>query len=53
VPGRLHGHKGVGAFKSAKQAYETLHIGDVGAAKRLQAAKENKYATKGQHHPGE
>ncbi len=71
--GDWHGHKGVGAFKSSKQAYETLHIGDVGAAKRLQADKEerakpaastrlsspksaagaNKYATKGQHHPGE
>src|SRR5688572_26536288 len=38
--GDWHGHKGVGAFRSSKQAYETLHIGDVGAAKRLQADKE-------------
>jgi arylsulfatase A-like enzyme len=55
--GDWHGHKGLGAFKSSKQAYETLHIGDVGAAKRLQADKakpaaDNKYATKGQHEPG-
>jgi hypothetical protein len=48
--GDWHGHKGVGAFKSSKQAYETLHIGDVGAAQRLQA--KNKYATRGQHQPG-
>jgi arylsulfatase A-like enzyme len=60
--GDWHGHKGIGAFKSSKQAYETLHIGDVGAAKRLQAdqakpaasaAGQHKYATKGQHHPGD
>jgi arylsulfatase A-like enzyme len=60
--GDWHGLKGVGAFKSAKQAYDSLHIGDVGAAKKLQADKakpaasaagtpSNKYATKGQHHP--
>jgi arylsulfatase A-like enzyme len=64
--GDWHGHKGLGAFKSSKQAYDTLHIGDVGAAKRLQADKDkaaakppasaggpNRYATKGQHHPGD
>ncbi len=66
--GDWHGHKGVGAFKTSKQAYETMHIGDVGAAKKLQAdakkepfsrgaspadAASNKYATKGQHHPGD
>jgi arylsulfatase A-like enzyme len=32
-----HGRKGVGAFKSSKQAYETLHIGDANQAARLQA----------------
>ena len=26
--GDWHGHKGVGAFKSSQQAYDTLHIGD-------------------------
>ena len=57
--GDWHGHKGVGAFKSSKQAYGTLHIGDVGAAQRLQAkpaasaAGPNKYADKGEHHPGD
>src|SRR5437764_12791323 len=25
--GDWHGHKGLGAFKTSKQAYETLHIG--------------------------
>jgi len=35
--GDWHGHAGVGAFKSSQQAYDTLHIGDVGAAIRLQA----------------
>ena len=30
--GDWHGHKGVGAFKSSEQAYNTLHIGDVAAA---------------------
>ena len=49
--GDWHGHKGVGPFKTAKQAYTTLHIGDVGAAQRLQA--KNKYADKGEHHPGD
>src|SRR4029079_16815693 len=62
--GDWHGHKDVGAFKSAQQAYDTLHIGDVGTAKKLQAkdakpaasaagANVNKYATKGQHLPGD
>jgi arylsulfatase A-like enzyme len=49
--GDWHGHKGVGAFKSSQQAYDTLHIGDVGAAQRLQA--KNKYAARGEHTPGE
>lgn len=35
--GDWHGHAGVGAFQSSQQAYDTLHIGDVGAAIRLQA----------------
>ena len=34
--GDWHGHKGVGAFKTSQQAYDTLHIGDPGAAARLQ-----------------
>jgi arylsulfatase A-like enzyme len=49
--GDWHGHKGLGAFKSSQQAYDTLHIGDVGAAQKLQA--KNKYATRGEHKPGE
>jgi len=60
--GDWHGVKGIGAFKSSKQAYELLHIGDPKAAAKLQAkdakptpttAGTNKYATKGQHHPGD
>ena len=35
--GDWHGHDGVGAFKSSKQAYETMHIGDPMAAAKLQA----------------
>ena len=35
--GDWHGHKGVGPFKSSEQAYNTMHIGDAGAAARLQA----------------
>ena len=35
--GDWHGHEGVGAFKTSQQAYDTLHIGDVSAAQRLQA----------------
>ncbi len=49
--GDWHGHKGLGAFKSSRQAYDTLHIGDPKQAARLQA--KNKYATKGQHQPGD
>jgi len=49
--GDWHGHKGLGAFKTSRQAYNTLHIGDVGAAQNLQA--KNKYATRGEHKPGE
>ena len=35
--GDWHGHKGVGPFKTAQQAYDTLHIGDPTQAARLQA----------------
>lgn len=31
-----HGHKGIDYFESSQQAYETLHIGNASAAKRLQ-----------------
>ena len=34
--GDWHGHEGVGAFKTSQQAYDTLHIGDVTQATRLQ-----------------
>ena len=39
--GDWHGHKGVGPFKSSEQAYNTMHIGDAGAAARLQAKSRN------------
>jgi arylsulfatase A-like enzyme len=35
--GDWHGHEGLGAFTSSQQAYDTLHIGDVTQAIRLQA----------------
>jgi len=35
--GDWHGHKGIGAFQSSQQAYDTLHIGDPKAAAKLQA----------------
>ncbi len=35
--GDWHGHKGVGPFKTSQQAYDTMHIGDPGAAAKLQA----------------
>ena len=35
--GDWHGQKGVGPFKTSEQAYNTMHIGDAGAAARLQA----------------
>ena len=38
-----HGKDGMGPFKSSEEAYNTLHIGDVEAARRLQAkARKNK-----------
>lgn len=48
--GDWHGHKGLGAFKSSQQAYDTLHIGDISTAQKLQA--KNKYAARGEHTPG-
>ncbi len=35
--GDWHGHKGVGAFKTSQQAYDTMHIGDPTQAAKLQA----------------
>lgn len=35
--GAWHGHQGIEAFESSQQAYDTLHIGDAGTARRLQA----------------
>jgi len=35
--GDWHGHKGVGAFKTSQQAYETMHIGDPQQAAKLQS----------------
>lgn len=49
--GDWHGIKGLGSFKSSQQAYDTLHIGDPKQAANLQ--QKNKYATRGQHNPGQ
>ncbi len=38
--GDWHGHEGVGAFTSSQQAYDTLHIGNVKQATRLQAGEK-------------
>ena len=38
--GDWHGHRGVGAFKTSQQAYDTLHIGDPKAAAKLQNKDE-------------
>ena len=35
--GDWHGHAGVGAFKTSQQAYDTMHIGDVSLAAKLQS----------------
>jgi arylsulfatase A-like enzyme len=35
--GDWHGHAGVGPFTSSQQAYDTLHIGDIIQANKLQA----------------
>ena len=36
--GDWHGHEGVGHFRTSRQAYDTLHIGERGEAARRQAA---------------
>ena len=36
-----HGIEGIDYFTSSQQAYDTLHIGDPGAAQRLQAGKKD------------
>ena len=43
---KWHGTAHEGAFTSAQQAYDTLHIGSVGAANRLQAGGKRKSAAK-------
>jgi arylsulfatase A-like enzyme len=45
--GDWHGHKGLGAFKSSQQAYDTLHIGDPKQAAKLQAKDKEKAAVAG------
>ncbi len=40
--GDWHGHKGVGAFKTSQQAYDTMHIGDPKQAAKLQAESRKK-----------
>jgi len=37
--GDWHGHEGVGPFKTSRQAYDTMHIGDPAQAARLQAGE--------------
>jgi hypothetical protein len=37
-----HGTSHEGPFTSSQQAYDTLHIGSVGAANRLQAGPQKK-----------
>jgi arylsulfatase A-like enzyme len=37
-----HGLEGIAHFESSQQAYDMLHIGDPGAAQRLQAGKADK-----------
>ncbi|MDA0322274.1 MAG: sulfatase [Verrucomicrobia bacterium] len=40
--GDWHGQKGVGAFKTSRQAYNTLHIGSAAQAKTLQEKSRKK-----------
>lgn len=40
--GDWHGHAGVGPFKTSRQAYDTMHIGDPKQAARLQAKSRGK-----------
>ena len=35
-----HGKDGVGPFKTSQQAYDTMHIGSVGTANKLQAGNK-------------
>jgi len=46
--GDWHGHPGIGAFTSSEQAYETLHIGDIGTARRLQAKERDDEPRRGE-----
>ena len=39
-----HGQKDIGAFETSQQAYDTLHIGDPGAAAKLQAPRNTRKA---------
>ncbi len=43
-----HGSAGIDYFTSSQQAYDTLHIGDPGAAQRLQAKVQEEAYEKGQ-----
>jgi arylsulfatase A-like enzyme len=49
--GDWHGHAGVGPFESSQQAYDTLHIGDVNTAIRLQAQMREAAGAKGKAGP--
>ncbi len=40
--GDWHGHAGVGPFRTSRQAYDTMHIGDPKQAARLQAKSRGK-----------
>jgi arylsulfatase A-like enzyme len=40
--GDWHGHPGIGAFKTSQQAYDTLYIGSIREAHRLQAKARKK-----------
>ena len=40
--GDWHGYQGLGPFKTSQQAYDTLHIGDVNAAAKIQAEARKK-----------
>ena len=42
--GDWHGKEGVGAFKTSQQAYDTLYIGDLSEAIRLQAESRDESA---------
>jgi len=42
--GDWHGHEGIGSFKTSQQAYDTLYIGGVTEARRLQAESRREKA---------